>query len=175
MFAPSSLLLDRSADTLLGMRLRVPILAPLILVAACGGRPAPRPPSESFIRLERTPCLGKCPAYTITLYDNGVVYYEGVASVAVTGRRKTQADPGDVAQLMDYFSKLGSKLNWKCDPARVASDQPAAVITVSVHGRQTSVEHNHGDPCAPDSLFLLELAIDGVSGSRRWVDPPLEK
>jgi hypothetical protein len=73
---------------------------------------------------------------------------------------------------MDFYRKLGPQLHWECDPGRVAGDQAAAVITLRNDGKQTTVEHNHGDPCAPEVLFIFELAIDEVAGSRRWVEMP---
>ena len=66
------------------------------LVAACA--PAPRPAAEAAptptprvetegdgITLERGPCFGTCPVYTVTLSRSGAVRFEGRRFVADSG------------------------------------------------------------------------------------------
>lgn len=102
-------------------------------------------PSADYIRLERTECLGRCPIYRVTLFRDGTALYDGQKH-APTGRKRRQIDPREVDRLIDAFDKVGS---WKCDPERIATDYPDAIVTVHRHGRTRSLRHNYGDPCAP--------------------------
>jgi hypothetical protein len=74
----------------------------LAIASACEGprpesaqeQPAPHPPvsSESrplTISLQRTPCYGHCPWYTITIGSDGTVTYEGRNDVKTLGKRKS--------------------------------------------------------------------------------------
>src|SRR5574341_1902699 len=58
------------------------------LLAACGGSSFPDvTPGQTdiLIGLDRGPCFGACPIYTVEIDEQGAVTYNGVRFVAVTG------------------------------------------------------------------------------------------
>ena len=68
------------------------VLAAALIVDACARAPAPKPArsdvdtsAEDRITLERRPCFGACPVYTVTLERSGKVRFEGHRFVADTG------------------------------------------------------------------------------------------
>jgi hypothetical protein len=107
-----------------------------------------------------------CPVYTITLYEDGAVEYEGRRN-APLGRRWRKIDPANVALLMDQAERLPA---WTCDPNRIITDQPGAIITVSRHGETRRIVYDHGDPCAPESVLWLETYLDLDAGTAYFMN-----
>ncbi|HUJ57557.1 MAG TPA: DUF6438 domain-containing protein [Kofleriaceae bacterium] len=133
----------------------------VIVVAACTHTATP----DTFVRLEQTECLGRCPVYTLTLYADGAVEYEGKRFVP-TGKRWRTARPQEIARLMELAEHTP---DWTCDPARIVTDQPESIITVSRHHQTRRIVHDHGDPCAPASLERLEGDLDLEGGTAHFL------
>lgn len=49
------------------------------------------------VSLERTACFGACPQYSVSLYRDGIVAYEGVRFVKVRGKRMARLTPEEAA------------------------------------------------------------------------------
>lgn len=81
----------------------------LLLLAGCWtGTAAPppitetapaKPPLRLRITLERTYCLGTCPVYTVTVYGDGRVAWNGMDNVAVVGPKQTRIERREVERL----------------------------------------------------------------------------
>ncbi len=115
----------------------------------------------TFVRLERTECLGDCPVYTVTLYEDGTVLYEGRRFATPLGKRWGRISPKDVKRLMDAVHGVPP---WECDPHRFVTCMPEAIITVSVDGQPRRIIDYYGDPCVPHLLRALESEIDAAGG-----------
>jgi (2Fe-2S) ferredoxin len=105
------------------------------IAAACatghGAHPAePLPGRDTFVRMERTECLGRCPIYTVTLYEDGVARYHGRRH-ALLGTRWRKIDPAEVTRIMDAAARIA---RWTCEPARIETDYPQSIVTVSRAG-----------------------------------------
>jgi hypothetical protein len=149
---------------------RLSWIALAVASAACGGSGGahprePVPGRDTFVRMERTECLGTCPIYSVTLYEDGVVRYHGRRH-ALLGTRWRQIAPAEVARIMDAALRIPP---WTCDPEKIWTDHPQSIVTVSRGGGSRQIVHDHGDPCAPDAMLQLESAIDGAGGHPRLV------
>ncbi len=141
------------------------VLLAVSIAAGCttgsGAHPAePVAGRDTFVRMERTECLGRCPIYTVTLYEDGVARYHGRRH-ALLGTRWRKIDPAEVTRIMDAAAWIP---RWTCEPARIETDYPQSIVTVSRGGRVRRVVHDHGDPCAPDAMLQLEAEIDVAGG-----------
>ena len=70
------------------MMARALVLA-AVVVAACSRReaePAAAPAAGPAVTLERTPCFGTCPVYTVAISRSGEVTFDGKRHVAHTGQ-----------------------------------------------------------------------------------------
>lgn len=157
--------------------------ASLALVACQGGRNAGNgsassgtPPGDdaAWVTLERRPCFGTCPVYTVQVSRSGRVTFDGVRFVRDSGRVvdslpadsvRVLADAIDTARFFEFAAKYvpGEPV---C--ALYATDLPTVVITVSADDRTHRVEHDRGCRGAPESLAALEERIDGIIGTWRW-------
>ena len=147
-------------------------------------RPWEKPAPAESLALERTRCLGTCPAYRVMIDRAGRVRFEsrsdrtrgadsvgaaafalllGVAESAGFFELPARIDYGDAELCADY-----------------ATDHPAATVTLYWADSLRQVVHYHGcysgagahDPGARlRRLYALENAIESVAGSWRWVRP----
>ncbi len=126
--------------------------------------------SEVLITLERIPCFGFCPAYKLTIYDDGRGVYQGYRFVGVMGQEAFSLSQEEVRALLaaferaDYFSFADAYI----DPR--VTDLPSAITSLSLGGRSKTVTHYDGDERAPEALSARETAIDEIVGSERWTE-----
>lgn len=135
---------------------------------ACGDNPGN---STSFITLERGMCYGYCPVYTLTLFQNGSVIYDGGMYVKEIGIRNGTINTSAYEDLIKRAEEGGFfGMNNEYTSAEI-TDMPSATITIKWNGIKKQVEHYHGDPTAPEDLYLLEDAIDAAVNVTQWTSP----
>lgn len=123
---------------------------------------------STVITLERGPCFGRCPEYTVTMYGSGRVEFDGRRYVCAKGHHSAQAPTSEVRRLVEQMLAAGYfELDWTAGP--LASN--ASIVTSSLRqaGRTRRIEHYLGDAGAPLLLKALEERIDAVAGTWRWL------
>ena len=161
------------------------VLAAVVLAAACArpasdapaddARPAPDTGAAASVSLERRPCFGACPVYTVMVDGSGAVRFEGRRFVADSGTSTGSIPKARVDSLLvelesaGYFGIADRYGMGQAGCARYATDLPTVVTQVRFHGRVKRVEHDHGCADAPGILDSLEHRIDEVAGVSRWV------
>jgi hypothetical protein len=81
--------------------------APVEAGAAAGPYGGPTVADSLYFTLERTPCLGPCPAYRIHLYRSGYATYEGISHVERMGMHATRIGTDTLRALLDEFERSG--------------------------------------------------------------------
>jgi len=130
------------------------------------------------ITLERTACYGTCPAYTVTIFDDGTVVYEGKEFVKQKGKAKSRITKAALDELVREFDRINyfSLDDYYVDGPKNCpeswTDQPSATTSLSWKGRTKKVEHYYGCRGLPilDQLSALERKIDEVVNSKRWIE-----
>ena len=145
---------------------------------ACSGRnvvpPTERQVAPIRISLERRPCYGTCPVYTVRVDDTGLVDYEGMKFVARLGTVTDTASRDSVRVLAAALTKAGffdladRYVFGEPTCLRYASDAPIVITTITTGGRTKRVEHDHGCSGVPPQLIELENRIDDAIETRRW-------
>lgn len=147
--------------------------------------PATPPGPDVVIRLERGPCFGSCPVYSVTVLGDRSVTFIGKRFVASIGVHKAQLDEADYQRLVDAIDKLGI-LKLDGDYSVRVTDMPTTFVTVVTPGGAKRVRH-YGSGCAqpagagsaaggratdnaPEALCRFERMIDDVAGTARWID-----
>ena len=152
-------------------------------LAACAPSPqrsaeSPTPsaaaPETPAVTLERRPCLGTCPVYTVALSRDGTIRFQGKHHVAHQGEATAAIPPARVDSLLAEL-EAGGYFEFAADyvmdaPAcgRYATDSPTVVTSVTHDGRTRTVRHDYGCSAAPRELVRLERRIDEVAGTARW-------
>jgi hypothetical protein len=133
-------------------------------------------PGDS-IALERTACLGTCPAYRVSITRAGDVHFVsrnygepawgGEGHVDSSGFRDLM-----VTALFGRFTALPDTIETerKYCPTR-PTDQPRAIVTIYYRDATKTVVDYQGCMWAPVMLRRFEEAIDKTAGSAQWSRP----
>ncbi len=154
-------------------------VALVLLASACARPPAPAPAradsdSGDRVVLERGPCFGACPVYTLVLERGGAVRFEGRRFVADSGVSLGAVPAGRADSLFreieaaGFFKFADRYAMGEPGCGRYATDLPVVVVELSLGGRTRRVVHDHGCADAPAALATIESRIDSVAGVRRW-------
>ena len=130
--------------------------------------PVPNDIKEVVITLERTACFGVCPVYTLTIYGDGRIVYEGMRNVRIEGTITTTISEDKIKQLITEFQKIDYFSLKDSYEERNATDMPSAYTSLTVNGKTKTVRHYHGDFNAPKKLTELENKIDLIVNSDEW-------
>src|SRR5262245_18133867 len=89
------------------MKKRILMLALSLLVVGTAAVNAQEATTKPVITLERTACFGACPVYSVSIFDDGTVNYNGGDFVSVTGEQTYQIDPETVRQMVQAMVDTG--------------------------------------------------------------------
>jgi hypothetical protein len=163
------------------------LLRPTLLLSfgllGCAPHPAPPAQPEStatiesatpVIKLERTPCFGRCPVYRVAISASGRVSFVGKNFVAQQGEASGQTPKERLDSLLGEIEQQGFfefadryvAGAPACGP--YATDAPSAITEVTHAGRHKRIEHDYGCSEAPPALGVLERRIDEVAGTGQW-------
>ena len=137
--------------------------------------------ADVVIGLQRTPCIGQCPSYELTIHGDGRVVYEGREGVARTGRIEARIDTTIVAGLVNRFlSVCFFELPSMCDASADVSLQDSglmySIYCPSRIERSTTLSLKLGDldhtvvmrRYQSTDLARLAQAIDAAVNVERW-------
>jgi hypothetical protein len=137
----------------------------IVYAAICSAVQA-RSSDISSIRLERTACFGTCPVYSVTIFRDGRVRYEGREFVKAEGVRTRVVPTGEFKRIAAKVDEIGfSKL--KSAYRASITDLPTTIVTVTRGSKSKRVEDYFG---APKRLHDLEQLIEHVANISRWVE-----
>jgi hypothetical protein len=130
--------------------------------------PVIRPDSYVRITLQRTGCYGSCPAYTVSVATDGIVF-DGRDFVGVKGERTDTADGSDVRRVAEKFVVADF---YSLDDAYRASvtDNPTYILSIEIDGHKKTVEDYVGSWVGmPAVVTELENEVDTFARTKRWI------
>ena len=144
--------------------------------AAVGAQPRSEGELENvLITLERTPCLGRCPVYRVSIAATGTVTFEGEANVETLGVATARIGEEEVRDLIAEFERAGffslaERYTYgEAACGRYVTDNPSAITSITIGDRSKTVQHDYGCSGVPRQLTELEARIDTVAHSSRWI------
>lgn len=121
------------------------------------------------IGLERTLCLGTCPAYVVILRSDGTFTYTGEEHAKRQGKHTGKISEWSFNQLAEYLVESGY-MDLESNYEVPITDFPTAYTTAVVNGKRKIIR-NYGD-VGPSKLWVLQQAIDGVLSEAEWDGEP---
>ena len=123
--------------------------------------PAPTAPYR-LLRLERTPCYGKCPHYTVDFYSNGLVLYDGKKYAPLDGLYESRIDSTALQDLQNAVAEADFFRLKERYPAQGLKDLPGTRLTVTNANRQShQVLVQFAPPAKLAALIeLLEVYVE---------------
>lgn len=120
-------------------------------------------------------CYGSCPAYSLSIYADGVVEYSGEHFVKVKGPSTARIPPGRIDELDRLFAEA-RYFELDSDYTRECSTDSATVDTSYTHHNQFKrISHYEGACNVPPALETLYSGIDRVVGVERWIGTEAER
>lgn len=124
----------------------------LVFILLCLGATAKN--TITYLKLERTPCFGRCASYAVEFFKSGEVVYNGKANVKMPGTWRAKMTKTAMRNFFRQFekytySKLSSRYNV------LSSDLPGMNISVNVNGKLKKVIHADAGP-----RFLTQIGAD---------------
>lgn len=140
------------------------ILSLLVLFSSCSiFKPVASEPTE-IIAIRKTPCRGECKVYSLSIYDNGLVKYEGKKHVAQLGEFEKTISKAELKELKKAFD-LADFMALADEYTSKVTDLPSTYVSYTVDGKTKIVRDHYR---APQALIDLELLIESVI--KEWVD-----
>ena len=159
---------------------RTGVLLAVALAACARHEPAATPAAEPgagdvpVVTLERTPCFGTCPVYTVAISREGAVRFDGKHHVARAGQATATIPAARVDSLLaeleagGYFDFADDYVMDSPACGMYATDSPTVITSVRRDGMTKTIRHDRGCSAAPPELSRLEQRIDEVAGTGRW-------
>jgi hypothetical protein len=119
----------------------------------------------SLIGLERTPCFGSCPVYSVTIKSDGAVNYQGEANVERKGKHTGHIDTLKFNRLAEFIREEG--FMFLADNYSIpVTDIPSTYTAVTIDGERKSIK-NRGN-AGPSKLWAIEQLIDKLVLETEW-------
>jgi hypothetical protein len=128
---------------------------------------------DALIQMRRAGCASdKCPVYSVSIFADGTVVYDGRVNVGVIGERKGKISPDQLSQLISAFDGV-SFLDLPAAGCVCASETGRQMVTIDYRpgSVQKTVVHDSGCWSAPPAMAVLEQSIDRSAGDEQWVAP----
>jgi hypothetical protein len=152
--------------------LRRTILALAVAAALRSSTAAASPtPGRAWLRMETTACLGTCPEFTLTVYEDGEVAFDGHHCVIRRGLNRRRLSAESLQALHQQVADSGFwRLAADCCNHRDVTDAPWTYLEIAAEGDVSKrIEHYHGCRTAPAQLHALEQEILSATGATRWI------
>ena len=143
--------------------MKVLLLIALVL-GGCGVLMSPTgPPTRARVlaHMEKEGCLGRCPIYELSFYDDGTIEYHGEHNVGVKGRRWVRIDAKTLRGALTFYFGIVDYGHLPQEGQVECTDQQS--VTFEYRGRR--VRHDYGDSHAPPELARLEHNLDNLAGA----------
>lgn len=129
-------------------------------------------PNDSlFASIERTPCFGTCPIYTMEIYDSGYTEYRGRRFVDNVGRFYAKVDQGKLQAIRDKAIEIGYFDMQDEYPSEIA-DFPSTITTVKIDGKRKRIFNKQN---APRKLNEFQSYIDTLFSDVKWIPQTVKK
>lgn len=129
------------------------------------------PTGITEISLERTPCFGLCPTYTVKLRSDGSAEYYGQANVERVGSHTGTLDPEFFQRLslvaldIEFFEMADA---YDC----LVTDNPTVYVSIVREGVRKTIRHYAPFHTGPPRLRLFEEHVDDHADRIEWQFEP---
>lgn len=128
-------------------------------------------PDSLFARLQRTACFGRCPIYTLSVYESGYVEYLGEKWVDKEGRYAARVDQSKLERLMVMAKEVNFfQLDHQYD-SKYVTDLPSTITTIKGKNEFQIVVSRYE---APENLNQFNRNFDDLFQDLNWQKIPLE-
>lgn len=122
------------------------------------------PTEDILISLEKTTCMGPCPAYKVEIFASGLVLFNGKSNHEMIGKYKSQLDPQALEQLVEKF-RSANFFKYKSSYTGDVNDLPTTYIFFKNNGEEKMIQDYYN---APQTLKELEKLVIDLVPALKW-------
>lgn len=119
------------------------------------------------ITIEKTPCYGMCPTYSLKISGDGKAVWEGTKNVKREAQDSAMISQDEVAKLVNAFDANNFYTLEDRYDSRMVSDLPSTTITIVKNGQRKSVYSYFG---APKEFTNVAHAIEDIAVAHGWLE-----
>ncbi len=122
------------------------ILLAIVSLSACAAKKATtKHPSVTYVKMDRTACFGRCPVYSVEVYDNGLVRYNGKQFTEYSGIYEKNLGAAQAKAVLNDFAKYRVDTCKNLYENRI-TDVPGIYFTITINGKQKEIANAHFGP-----------------------------
>lgn len=91
-------------------------------------------PDSLFFAMQRTPCFGHCPTYTVHIYQSGYATYHGQANVERTGKFNTRVSQEITDSILQLSQNVGLMMMLDSYDNSLITDLPSTLYKLNIGG-----------------------------------------
>lgn len=119
-----------------------------------------------FASIERTPCFGRCPTYSMKIYMDGYVEFNGIRDVDMIGTYTTTISEDKLEAILRQAEEIKFfTFEDKYDDGMITDLPSTTTVIRGTDGKTKSVMRRHG---YPKRILTLEQLFDNLIDSERW-------
>ena len=115
--------------------------------------------------LKKERCFGDCPVYTLSIYENGIVQYDGIAFTKKEGLHTKKININEVRKLAKEFEDAGF-FDFKNAYRSNIPDLQTISIMFNDEGLVKTISGKEDG--RPEALLDLEAKLDAIANSDGW-------
>jgi hypothetical protein len=150
------------------MKLFLLVLSTLLLTGTACLTPNPfalNPDRQTErIAMELGPCFGRCPVYTLTVYQNGLVTYDGERFTTRQGLWGKMLPRDEIVRLVDAFERAPFESYQNMYKSQIPDLAAVTIRYTDAEGKTKSVIGKDG---RPDDLIELESRLRRIAESEQ--------
>ena len=117
-----------------------------------------------IIKLEKTSCFGNCPVYSLYIFENGSVIFDGVKNTDIIGSYKKQLSHSELKDIINSFNNANF-FDFEDEYTSSITDLPTTYISYNYKGKYKKIRDYTG---APKKLKELEKIISNIVNEEGW-------
>ncbi len=119
---------------------------------------------EELYLLSKGPCFGRCPVFSMTVYDNGLVKYKGTNFTKMLGTYEKIITAEELTQLAELF-EASDFAAYSENYESLLPDLPLVKVGYAMGDSMRIVM---GKETRPASLMTLQNALDNIANQDGW-------
>jgi hypothetical protein len=130
---------------------------------------------DALIQMRKGDCApDHCSVYSVSIFADGSVTYDGRANVAVVGQRRAKISADRLSELISAIDAMDF-LDLPASGCVCSASTGRQMVTVDYRpgSVQKTVVHDSGCWSAPPALGALEATIDRLTGDSQWIAPQM--
>ena len=139
------------------------VLLGLLLIPSCV-IPSKLQEGKPILTIEKLRCMGDCPAFTLKVYENGFILYDGKMFVSPKGKYSGKISKKELERIQNKFL-INGFFDFDDFYKSPGMDLQTTYISFS-HMGQEKIIRDYSNP--PDELKELEDLLTGLIDSVKW-------